>query len=205
MARELKRKSNPNIGERLKKLRNNRKLSLSKTAKLLEPYVDIQLDGKSGETRISGIENSNANLTLELAIAYSKVFNVSLEYLFCLSDDMQPNDKGIREELGLTDIAISKIRDFSNTDSNTEEYPKQLEILNILFESDFMTELIQSLDSFIYTTNLYRGMETLNFDERENDKEIVNLLPRWKLDKSVSISIDKIANLLETTVKLKIC
>ena len=195
MARELKRKSNPNIGERLKKLRNNRKLSLSKTAKLLEPYVDIQLDGKSGETRISGIENSNANLTLELAIAYSKVFNVSLEYLFCLSDDMQPNDKGIREELGLTDIAISKIRDFSNT----EVYPKQLKILNILFESDFMTELIQSLDSFIYTTNLYRDMETLNFDERENDKEIVNLLPRWKLDKSVSISIDKIANLLETT------
>lgn len=195
MARELKRKSNPNIGERLKKLRNNRKLSLSKTAKLLEPYVDIQLDGKSGETRISGIENSNANLTLELAIAYSKVFNVSLEYLFCLSDDMQPNDKGIREELGLTDIAISKIRDFSNT----EVYPKQLEILNILFESDFMTELIQSLDSFIYTTNLYRDMETLNFDERENDKEIVNLLPRWKLDKSVSISIDKIANLLEIT------
>ena len=195
MARELKRKSNPNIGERLKKLRNNRKLSLSKTAKLLEPYVDIQLDGKSGETRISGIENSNANLTLELAIAYSKVFNVSLEYLFCLSDDMQPNDKGIREESGLTDIAISKIRDFSNT----EVYPKQLEILNILFESDFMTELIQSLDSFIYTTNLYRDMETLNFDERENDKEIVNLLPRWKLDKSVSISIDKIANLLEIT------
>ena len=195
MARELKRKSNPNIGERLKKLRNNRKLSLSKTAKLLEPYVDIQLDGKSGETRISGIENSNANLTLELAIAYSKVFNVSLEYLFCLSDDMQPNDKGIREELGLTDIAISKIRDFSNT----EVYPKQLEILNILFESDFMTELIQSLDSFIYTTDSYRDMETLNLDERENDKEIVNLLPRWKLDKSVSISIDKIANLLETT------
>lgn len=195
MARELKRKSNPNIGERLKKLRNNRKLSLSKTAKLLEPYVDIQLDGKSGETRISGIENSNANLTLELAIAYSKVFNVSLEYLFCLSDDMQPNDKGIREELGLTDIAISKIRDFSNT----EVYPKQLKILNILFESDFMTELIQSLDSFIYTTDSYRDMETLNLDERENDKEIVNLLPRWKLDKSVSISIDKIANLLETT------
>lgn len=195
MARELKRKSNPNIGERLKKLRNNRKLSLSKTAKLLEPYVDIQLDGKSGETRISGIENSNANLTLELAIAYSKVFNVSLEYLFCLSDDMQPNDKGIREELGLTDIAISKIRDFSNT----EVYPKQLKILNILFESDFMTELIQSLDSFIYTTDSYRDMETLNLDERENDKEIVNLLPRWKLDKSVSIFIDKIANLLETT------
>ena len=195
MARELKRKSNPNIGERLKKLRNNRKLSLSKTAKLLEPYVDIQLDGKSGETRISGIENSNANLTLELAIAYSKVFNVSLEYLFCLSDDMQPNDKGIREESGLTDIAISKIRDFSNT----EVYPKQLKILNTLFESDFMAELIQSLDSFIYTTNFYRDMETLNFDERENDKEIVNLLPRWKLDKSVSISIDKIANLLETT------
>lgn len=128
------------------------------------------------------------------AIKYSKVFNVSLEYLFCLSDDMQPNDKGIREESGLTDIAISKIRDFSNT----EVYPKQLKILNTLFESDFMAELIQSLDSLIYTTNFYRDMETLNFDERENDKEIVNLLPRWKLDKSVSISIDKIANLLET-------
>lgn len=82
MSRTLKKSPNDNIGPRLKKLRTERNLSLSKVAKQLAPHVELQLAGKSGETRISAIENSGANLTLELAIAYSKVFDVSLNIFF---------------------------------------------------------------------------------------------------------------------------
>lgn len=193
MPRTLSKEPIPNVGDRIRELRKSRNWSLKKITEALQPYVYIVLEGKTGESRISSIEKSEGNLTLEIAIAYSKVFNVTLEYLFCLSDEKRPEDKSIRESLNLTNITISKIRDFSNS----EVSPAQVAILNLLFESDFMSELVHSLDSFVYTTTVYRQMVTLDFDDRENDKEIVNLLPRWKLDKSVSASVDKIARLLE--------
>lgn len=188
------------IGNRLKKLRTDKDLTLNQVAACLNPYVQIQLDGKSGETRISEIEKSNANLTPELAVAYSQFFDVSLEYVFCLSDDMRPENKEVKETLGLTDEAIAKIKAFSN-ENGPATYMK---ILNILFESDFMSELIHSLDSFVYTTQKYSNFVTLDFDDRQKDKEIVGLIPRWKLEKSVSKSMDKIAKLLEDSEELKL-
>ena len=186
---------NTEIGERLKKLRENRDLSLYRLAKLLKEHVSLKLEGKSGETRISAIENSNANLTPELAIAYSKIFDVSLEYIFCISNDMRPENKDIKEVLKLSDIAISKIKAFSN-EKNSEAL---LKILNLLFESDFMLELVRSLESFYYTSHFYNDCETLGFDDRqEGDTEVVRLIPRWRLDRSVSALTEKIVDLLET-------
>ena len=69
MPRELIKSANEKMGKRLKELRENRKLSLYRLVKQLNPLVSIQLEGKSGETRISRIENSDANLTVELASA----------------------------------------------------------------------------------------------------------------------------------------
>lgn len=187
-----------NIGNRLKKLRTDKGLTLNQVTACLNPYVKIQLDGKSGETRISEIEKSNANLTPELAVAYSRVFDVSLEYVFCLSDDMRPENKEVKETLGLTDATIAKIKAFSSENGSAA----YLKILNILFETDFMSELIYSLDSFAYTTAFYNSCETLDFDNRQEDKEVVKLIPRWRLDKSVSMAIDKVAKLLEDSKTL---
>ena len=189
-----------NIGNRLKKLRIDNDLTLNQVAARLTPYVQIQLDGKSGETRIAEIEKSNANLTPELAVAYSRVFDVSLEYVFCLSDDMRPENKGVKETLGLTDAAIAKIKAFSSENGSAT----YLKILNLLFETDFMSELIHSLDSFAYTTQKYSNFVTLDFDYRQEDKEIVGLISKWKLEKSVSKAIDKIVKLLEDSEELKL-
>ena len=189
-----------NIGNRLKKLRKDNDLTLNQVAARLNPYVQIQLDGKSGETRIAEIEKSNANLTPELAVAYSRVFDVSLEYVFCLSDDMRPENKEVKETLGLTDAAIAKIKAFSSENGSAT----YLKILNLLFETDFMSELIHSLDSFAYTTQKYSNFVTLDFDYRQEDKEIVGLISKWKLEKSVSKAIDKIAKLLEDSEELKL-
>lgn len=203
MPKTLKKTPNDNfkkIGIRLKKLRTDKNLTLNQVAACLNPYVQIQLDGKSGETRISEIEKSNANLTPELAVAYSRFFDVSLEYIFCLSDDMRPENKEVKETLGLTDAAIAKMKAISS-ENGSATYMK---ILNILFENDFMSELIHSLDSFVYTTQKYSDFVTLDFDDRQKDKEIVDLIPRWKLEKSVSKSMDKIAKLLEDSDELKL-
>lgn len=201
MSRTLAKPVNENIGPRLKKLRTERNLSLSKTAKQLAPHVAICLEGKSGETRISTIENSTNNLTPELAIAYAKVFDVSLEYIFCLSDDMQPEHKRIKKVLGLKDSAIVKIKGFSKT---------QLEILNFLIEHDFIKGLIESFDSFVYTTRFLSESKIVGFDNRladdkqEEDAKLVALIPRWRLERSVSALIEKIADLIVNSEKIKI-
>lgn len=199
MSKVLNKPVNKKIGTRLKELRNTRKLSLCKIVNQLKQYVSIQLVGKSGETRISAIENSTANLTPELAIAYSKIFDVSLEYLFCISDDMRPENKSIKEVLGLTDITISKIKDFSSGKNSKIE----MKILNALFESGLILELVHSLNSFIFTSQFYNNCETLPFDCRyEDDTEIVKLLPRWRFEKSASTLIEKIIDLLEKDERL---
>lgn len=199
MPRKLIKSANEKIGKRLKELRENRKLSLYKLVEQLNPLVSIQLEGKSGETRISRIENSDANLTVELAIAYSKIFDVSLEYLFCLSNDMRPENKSIKEVLGLTDIAISKIKDFSNEKNSKTE----MKILNTLFESGLLLKLVQNLDSFFFTNQFYDSCETLPFDCRyEDDVEVVKLLPRWRFEKSVSALSKEIIDLLEKDERL---
>lgn len=196
MSRALSRPVKKEIGARLKQLREERRLSLYQVARQLAPYVNIQLEGKSGETRISAIENSTANLTPELAIAYSRVFDVSLEYVFCLSNDMQPENKTIKEVLGLEDMAIAKIKRFSKS---------QLQILNFLIESGYIEEFLDCLDSFIYTTDFYRDFVTLSFDDRHKDStEFVKLLPRWYLEKSISTLLDKIVNSMENNEQLKI-
>ncbi len=201
MSRTLKKSPNDKIGQRLKELRTERYLSLRKVAKQLAAHVELQLEGKSGETRISAIENSGANLTPELAIAYSKVFDVSLEYIFCLSDDMQPENKTIKETLGLGDIAIAKIKDFSIT---------QLQILNFLIKSDFIKGLIDSFDSFVYATRSMSKSIIVGFDDRladdkqEEDAKIVELIPRWRLEKSVSALIEKIADPMINSEEIEI-
>ena len=199
MSRTLSKPANTKIGERLKELRENRGLSLYRLAEQLNQQVTIQLDGKSGQTRISAIENSHANLTSELALAYSKNFDVSLEYIFCISDDMRPENKDIKEVLRLSDITISKIRAFSE-EKNSDEL---LKVLNILFEHGFMLDLVRSLESFIYLSHFYNDCITLSFDDRqeddrqEDDREFAKLIPRWRLNKSVLDLTEKIAHMLE--------
>lgn len=207
MSRTLMKPVNKNIGPRLKKLRTERNLSLGKLATELAQHVTIHLEGKSGETRILAIENSKNNLTPELAIAYSKYFDVSLEYIFCLSDDMQPENRTIKEVLGLEDSAIAKIakiKKVSETQSET-----QLEILNFLIEHDFIKGLIESFDSFVYTTRSLSESKIISFDDRltddkqKEDAKIVELIPRWRLERSVSALIDKIADLMVNSEKIK--
>lgn len=196
MPRALKKPIEREIGVRLNKLRNGRKLSLRKVAQQLAPYVNIQLGGKSGETRISALENSAANLTPELAVAYSKAFDVSLEYIFCLSDDMQPEDKTIEESLGLTKDAVSKIREIKSCLDGNNSAAK-LKILNKLFESGYIMELLNHLNSFVVASRLLNECVTLPLDDRQDDTEAAELIARWQLDKRVLATLEKIADLLE--------
>ena len=195
----VKRTPDKNIANRLKSLREANKLSRQAVAKKLKPYVLIKVDGETGRALISNLEKGKQNLTIELSIAYSKVFNVSLEYILCLSDDMQPENRGIKDVLGLSDISIKKIEKLKKSKLSYEfnsvqgHKPPLLKILNKLFEEGFLTEILETFDRFLYDVIVINEMSCGHLSNRNVNEERKVLLPaRWSLDREVSQDIDKV-------------
>jgi len=68
------------------------------------------LDGENGKVTVSQLERGARKITLEMALAYAEIFDVSLDYICGRSDDPQPENKGIRESTGLEDDAIAMLK-----------------------------------------------------------------------------------------------
>lgn len=155
---QLKNTPDKDIAKRLKALREQKELTLIDVAEKLDPYVNINLIGNGGRSVISNLENQKQNLTIELAVAYSKVFNVSLEYILCQSDDMQPENKTIKVVLGLSDRAIEAIKNIKEDISPIDELgyvPPNTEILDALLRAGFISKLLKSFGGFIYSGILH--------------------------------------------------
>lgn len=155
---QLKNTPDKDIAKRLKALREQKELTLIDVAEKLDPYVNINLIGNGGRSVISNLENQKQNLTIELAVAYSKVFNVSLEYILCQSDDMQPQNKTIKVVLGLSDRAIEAIKNIKEDISPIDELgyvPPNTEILDALLRAGFISKLLKSFGGFIYSGILH--------------------------------------------------
>lgn len=118
------------IGQRIRNLRENKGLSQMKLAEKLQPYLSLVLEGDTGKQVISQLENGKRGLTIEIAIAYSKIFGVSLDYLFLQSDDWQPEYKEA-SNLGLSNEAI-KTLDWLNTIIEKEAYYPHIDALRAL-------------------------------------------------------------------------
>ncbi len=69
------------------------------------------------ESQVSRIKSGETStLNSEILIALSKEFNVSTDYLLCLTDISTPKNSDI-SELGLSEVAVRKLLDGSiNTD-----------------------------------------------------------------------------------------
>ncbi len=181
--RSLKKTPDIKIANRLKDLRGD--LKLNKLAEKLQPYVSINLEGNIGRSAISNLENQKQNLTPELAIAYSKVFDVSLEYLFCLSEDMKSENKSIKEVTGLSDKSIAVFKNYPRGDY-VQPY---LAIFNMLCESGRLTELIEALDRFVFFVN--RSSDIIDFIA-DGSKSLIKPIAEWNLNNDISNVIDKI-------------
>lgn len=192
--RDLKKPPDTKIANRLKDLRGE--LTLIELAKKLNPYVSIILDDNVGRSAISNLENRKQNLTLELAIAYSKVFDVSLEYILCLSDDMQPENKSIKETIGLSDKSIDEIKKLKNNHDpyyyeHPDYKPPVLKILNTLYEEGFMTELTQAFEHFLFHVIVRNNLRYGQHHQIE-DEESIMIPAKWHLNKEITDAIDDV-------------
>lgn len=115
------------IGMRLKKLRIDRKWTRIALAKELERFIGSTVDPEKGTVfhninpqycgpnyntgvqTISKNEKGKNTLTINMALAYSKLFDVSLDYIFLQSNEKQLGDVSIAERTGLTEDSISSL------------------------------------------------------------------------------------------------
>lgn len=114
------------VGERLALLRNSRgwiqKEVVYELDKLIGSTVDSRgmafykedpqdksKDYRTGTQTISDYERGKRNITLNMVLAYAKVFNVSLDYILLQTGVLQPCDASIAERTGLTEDSISSL------------------------------------------------------------------------------------------------
>lgn len=135
------------VSKRLAKLRTDNHYTQPELAKKVKELIGLDkcekglsLDGDTGKQTISQLECGRRGLTIELATAYSEIFGVSLDYLFCLSDDEQPSNKDIKEILHFSDKAISELKSFY--ENNTQDFNPLYKILNLIIENGMIFKIV---------------------------------------------------------------
>lgn len=133
---------NKKIGKRLAELRNRSGLSQTELGMKLEELrygltadeIPDYADGNSNiKNSISQLERGAKGLTVENANLYAEIFGVSLDYLYCRSDDWKPYGKEIKETLHLSDLSINNIVDYYNF--NNQENNPSFELFNLMIEN----------------------------------------------------------------------
>ena len=145
----MKEFDNKAVTARLVKLREDKGMTRAELATMLHERLGHKImfadeeDNNTSRQVMYAIENGK-RITFDLLLAYADIFGVSLEYLFCQTDDWQPENKAIKETIGLDDKAIAVLKT-AVTDSKkdifsmekTKEFIHFPEFINILLGRHF--------------------------------------------------------------------
>jgi len=118
-------------GPLLKKLREDKKKKAVKGwsqpdfAKKLNEYVDKTWDNENGKVTVSQLERGKRNITLEVALAYAEIFDVSLDYLCGRDSEPQPKHRNIKEDTLLSDNSIKQLLLIKNAIEDIDNVPGQ--------------------------------------------------------------------------------
>jgi len=142
-------------GQRLKTLREDKKKkeagwSQPDFAKKLNEYVENDLGGENGKVTVSQLERGVRNLTLEMALAYSEIFGVTLDYICGKSPDPQPVNKDIRNITTLSDDAIYILEALKERYETELKYQKTAKAINLLLESEPDHYIFDLIAGYLY-------------------------------------------------------
>ncbi len=146
------------IGSRLRKLRKREKLTQPKLFSKLEQIrfgVDISKDDKvndkyRGKQFISNLENGKyeSGLSIDYALAYCKLCNVSLDYIYFGTESYKPEYDDIKKLIGLSDDSLNLLEKTKDKDK------KFLLVLNKFLEPELSLDFINLLHSYYDFYNL---------------------------------------------------
>ena len=112
-----------NYGERLKQLRNSRDLKQSDLAELLEV----------SSSAIGTYERCERQPSFELLQKYAKLFNVSIDYMLCLSDEKQTVEQYQQlSTLELSDTLYKHSVTLDGTELTKDDKQRLLDIARVL-------------------------------------------------------------------------
>lgn len=185
------------IAERLKKLRTDTELTQSDLAKYLEPLYKPLINRakgakenkvfseENGKATISALENNNRVITVDIALAYSEYFKVSVDYILGLSKDWKPENKEIKDVIGLTDRSIDEIKKYVNHDIDDVN----LKTLNQFFSEKWLFIIVNLLHDFVIKNEVYRlEINKSNITSPESDAFLKDYydLSKWKFINKMS-------------------
>lgn len=147
------------IGLRLKKLREEANLSQKELADILKNrgIIKNSLDGETGNHTISQIERAVRGLTIDMALEYTNIFNVSLDYIYGKTNNLKPEYNEIKEQIGLSDNAINKLEEMNNNN---------LKVISVL-------DYLLNMKSELFTQFLLTLKEYATFDKNNNPNKII--------------------------------
>jgi len=170
---------NIKIGTRLKELRETRSLSQGKLAKELDKRIGMNspnkimvLDGTNGGQIVSALERGN-RITHNVLIAYADVFEVSLDYLYCLTDEWQAGFQEIKDRLGLSNSSIAYLEVVRETWGISKLFidtKSPIETINLLLEQAYKKELAFDTSGRLPNSVLHQLGEYLGHIRENNIK-----------------------------------
>lgn len=156
------------VGKRIKKLRTERGWSIAIMGKELNSLIGyealnvMKLDGDTGKYTVSQLENAKRSLTVDLAMAYAHIFDVSLDYIYCRTDDWKPENFEAKTSFGFSDKTIAELKKYKKHSENNEiyfhsdgdsvaiaDYSGYTETLNRLIENEDECSVLSCISQFL--------------------------------------------------------
>lgn len=107
------------VQRRLRQLRETQGLSMLDMGRKLDDLIGrngkckegkgLSLWYNSGSQAVSQLENGGRTLLPHFAVAYAKIFDVSLDYIYGLTDEPNTQYSNFKEFIGLSDKAMQAL------------------------------------------------------------------------------------------------
>jgi len=155
------------VAKRIRGLREGRKWSLREMGERLNALIGddalgiLTLGGQTGRQTVAQLESIKKprGITIDIALAYSHIFDVSLDFIFCLTDSWRPEDKEVKEATGLSNKAIETLMAFKGYDGMMVipesadmiiNYRDNIRGLNLLLENDDKYQILSNIARFLF-------------------------------------------------------
>lgn len=151
------------IGERIKQLRESANITQEELAK----------DLNVGRETVARWENGTRDIKTEATISLAKYFNVTTDYLLCISDYKTHEAADIGTVTGLYEDNIKWLQEYikHTTPENEEENETNLKelyvngFLSFLRTNNFIERIIRLRARIIMATNEYEKISNSNYSE----------------------------------------
>ena len=152
--------SNIEIGKKLRAIRKKAGLSQRGLAKIelkKNGFSEEQLETSSilnsEESTISQIERGARSLTIDKAVTFAEIFNVSLDYFFRETESYKSEYEFIKEKFGFSDDALNKLEQLN------KDNKEMTGVLNKLLSVDLLPFFVELLEAF--SEHSYIGTKSL--------------------------------------------